>query len=71
MDTLKTDVRIPIGDVAKRYGRHVRSIERWIDDPQLDFPRPITIRRRRYILAAELLAWEQRFGNGSSELVMS
>ncbi len=71
MDTQQNDIRIPIGDVAKRYKRHVRTIERWIDDPELNFPRPIRIRRRRYIRAGELLAWEQRFGNAAPELVMS
>ena len=51
--------RIPVPKVAERYGVHVRTIERWIEDPELQFPRPVYIRRRRYIKADELRAWEE------------
>ncbi|GAB1378299.1 helix-turn-helix transcriptional regulator [Pararhodobacter aggregans] len=30
---------------------------RWLNDPTLDFPRPIYIGRRRYWREAEILAW--------------
>jgi hypothetical protein len=53
------NARIPMRDVAARYHVHVRTIERWIDDPALSFPQPIYIRRRRYIKAGDLQAWEE------------
>jgi len=33
------------------------SIWRWLDDPELQFPKPIYISRRRYWGEADLLAW--------------
>ncbi len=30
---------------------------RWLDHPDLDFPRPIYIRRRRYWREADIAAW--------------
>ena len=46
-------------DVAARYHVHVRTIERWVEDPALEFPKPLYIRRRRYIKAGDLMAWEE------------
>lgn len=62
MKQLGKDARIPIAAVAARYGRHVRTIERWFDDPSVGFPKPIYIRKLRYFRAADLEAWEQRQG---------
>ena len=33
------------------------SLWRWLNDPALDFPRPIYIARRRYWRQADVLAW--------------
>jgi predicted DNA-binding transcriptional regulator AlpA len=33
------------------------TVWRWLHDPELDFPQPIYIRRRRYWHEAEILAW--------------
>jgi predicted DNA-binding transcriptional regulator AlpA len=33
------------------------SLWRWLHDPELDFPRPVYIGRRRYFREAELAAW--------------
>jgi hypothetical protein len=52
-------VRIPITAVAERYGRSLRTITRWIADPALGFPKPIYIRRRRYVIGGPLLEWEK------------
>jgi len=30
---------------------------RWLDNPELDFPRPIYIGRRRYFREAEIIDW--------------
>jgi predicted DNA-binding transcriptional regulator AlpA len=33
------------------------SLWRWLDNPELNFPRPIYIGRRRYWKEAEIVAW--------------
>lgn len=33
------------------------SLWRWLADPELEFPRPIVINRRRYWREADMLAW--------------
>lgn len=39
------------------------SLWRWLHDPQLGFPQPILIQRRRYWREAEVQAWiDQRAG---------
>ena len=53
------NTRTPIRNVAERYDVHVRTIERWIEDPALRFPKPMYIRGRRYFKTAELQAWEE------------
>jgi predicted DNA-binding transcriptional regulator AlpA len=42
-----------------RYGVSDMSIWRWLNDQNLNFPRPIYIRRRRFWKLAELEAWER------------
>jgi hypothetical protein len=38
--TIDTDTRLKAGAVARRYGVTVRTIDRWIGKPNLDFPSP-------------------------------
>lgn len=59
MELPGSNARIPMRDVAARYHVHVRTIERWVEDPTLKFPKPLYIRRRRYIKAGDLRAWEE------------
>lgn len=33
------------------------SLWRWLNDPTLEFPKPIMIQRRRYWREAEVLSW--------------
>ena len=39
---------IPTRKTAKRYGVHIRTIERWRRDPALGFPKCVTINHRNY-----------------------
>ena len=55
-----TDIKLPTAMVADRYMVVTRTIERWMDDPALKFPAPITINRRRYWSLAALETWEKR-----------
>jgi len=44
-------VRIICGDVSDM------TLWRWMQDPALQFPRPVYIGTRRYWIEAEILAW--------------
>ncbi len=47
--------------VAKRYGGvSTRTTNRWVNDPLLNFPKPIIIRNRNYWAEDELDAFDQR-----------
>ena len=44
-------LRILLGDVSDM------TVWRWLKNPELGFPRPVYIARRRYWKEAEVLAW--------------
>ncbi len=46
--------------VAQRYNVVLRSVDRWVHDPDLGFPKPIKIRDRNYYDEAELDAFDRR-----------
>src|SRR5262245_33447315 len=46
--------------VAKHFGRDMRTISRWADDPDLGFPKPIWINGMPSWRGHELLAWEEQ-----------
>jgi hypothetical protein len=46
-------------EVAKRYFKTRRTIERWERDPTLGFPKPLIIRGRKYRDELELEIWER------------
>jgi predicted DNA-binding transcriptional regulator AlpA len=50
---------IPAPAAWRRYGKTDRTLDRWLHDPKLNFPRPTFIRGRRYFREAELVAWER------------
>ena len=49
---------IPDRLVAERYDVTVRTLERWDVTPDLEFPKPIYIRRRRFRAASALDQWD-------------
>jgi hypothetical protein len=53
-------VLVPETQVAARYGVVPRTLARWDLDPDLGFPPPVVIRRRRYRSLAELEAWDAK-----------
>jgi predicted DNA-binding transcriptional regulator AlpA len=55
----ETENRLPASQVWNRYSVTGRTIDRWLKDETLAFPRPIVIRNRRYWREAELIAWER------------
>jgi predicted DNA-binding transcriptional regulator AlpA len=50
--------------VAKRYDVHPRTLYRWDDDPEVEFPKPHYIGRRKYRSVAELEQWERKRAAG-------
>jgi hypothetical protein len=42
-----------------RFGVVDRTLDRWVADPRLKFPRPVIINKRRYFRLSELEAWER------------
>jgi hypothetical protein len=46
--------------VCERYDIVDRTLDRWLEDPELDFPRPLVINRRRYFSDPELTEWERK-----------
>jgi hypothetical protein len=55
-----TDVKLPTGRVAARYGVASRTVERWQQDPKLEFPKPLVINTRKYWSVRDLESWERR-----------
>ena len=51
---------LPAPVVCRRYGVSAMTIWRWEHDPQLDFPKAIRIRRRKYRDERELDAFDAR-----------
>jgi hypothetical protein len=45
-------------ELAKRWGKHPRTIKRWGEDPRLGLPPEIDINGRKYRDSAKLEAWE-------------
>jgi predicted DNA-binding transcriptional regulator AlpA len=63
-DDLPGETLISSATVRARYGgdRPISdmSLWRWLKDPDLNFPKPIVIQRRRFWRLAELRAWERQ-----------
>jgi hypothetical protein len=51
--------RLPATAVAARYGVVPRSIDRWLNRPDLDFPRPDNVNGRRYWWLSQLRNWDR------------
>ena len=42
------EVLLPARKTQQRYDVADRTLDRWLSDPGLNFPRPVVINRRRY-----------------------
>ncbi|CAN7173788.1 helix-turn-helix transcriptional regulator [Mesorhizobium caraganae] len=61
-----TETFLTAPQVQKRYNITDMTLWRWLKDPELAFPQPTVINRRRYFLEADLSAWErQRAGRAA------
>jgi predicted DNA-binding transcriptional regulator AlpA len=50
---------LPTRMVCKRYGVSDRTISRWERDPDLRFPQPVTINKRKYYDASALTVFDR------------
>jgi hypothetical protein len=50
---------LPARAVLARYGIVDRTLDRWLGNERLGFPRPLYVNRRRYFFEAELDRWER------------
>jgi hypothetical protein len=50
---------VPSRKVLERYLICDRTLDRWVVNPALGFPKPVIINRRRYWRVADLAAWER------------
>jgi len=51
---------LPDSQVAARYKVDPRTIARWDQKPELDFPRPVRINTRKYRSIEALELWERK-----------
>jgi predicted DNA-binding transcriptional regulator AlpA len=54
------DILLTARKTCERYGKSLRTLNRWLNDPDLGFPRPMWINDRRHFSLAELKTWERR-----------
>lgn len=53
------DRRVPAVRVAAFHGITLRSLNRWLADPRLAYPRPTIVNGRRYWRAGDIIAWDR------------
>jgi predicted DNA-binding transcriptional regulator AlpA len=53
------ETRLTARQVRERFGVVARTLDRWLANEVLAFPRPITINKRRYFVEQEILDWER------------
>jgi hypothetical protein len=53
------DSYLPATAVTERYQISTMSLLRWLNDVDMDFPKPLYFGRFRYWRVAELVAWER------------
>lgn len=53
-------------DVCNRYGVTTMTLWRWLNNDNVNFPKPIYINRRRYFRISDVLEWESKRENGGA-----
>jgi hypothetical protein len=65
MDKPASEQLIPNRKVRERYGVTSRTIKRWEEDPNLNFPKPTIINNRKYQYESVLTEWERSRARGA------
>jgi hypothetical protein len=53
------DALLPARRTMQRYQIADRTLDRWLADPKLNFPKPVVVNRRRYFRVRDLMIWER------------
>jgi hypothetical protein len=56
------------GKTAGRYGKTIRTLDRWLEDDRLGFPQPVYLGRMRFWRVADLEVWEAEQAERSAEV---
>jgi hypothetical protein len=59
--------RVPAKSVAAFHGICLRSLNRWLADPRLAYPKPAIVNGRRYWRVGDILAWDQARAGGADD----
>jgi predicted DNA-binding transcriptional regulator AlpA len=59
MNASEQRTRLPARMVWTRFGVTDRTLDRWLSDADLKFPRPMLIKTRRYFFLDEIEEWER------------
>jgi hypothetical protein len=51
---------LPTTAVARRYNVTPRSVDRWVDDPDLGFPKPVIMNKRKYWSIRALVDYDRK-----------
>jgi hypothetical protein len=54
-----TSCLVPARKVQDRYDIADRTLDRWLANPALNFPKPVVINKRRYWRLGALVSWER------------
>jgi hypothetical protein len=65
-DTQSTGRKLPTRLVCERYGVSSRTVARWELDPDLNFPQPTVINRRKYWDDLALTEWDRSQVRGAA-----
>ena len=57
--SLGGSVHVGVNFLCERFGVVAMTINRWLKDPELNFPQPYFIQNRRYWTLAEIERWER------------
>jgi predicted DNA-binding transcriptional regulator AlpA len=61
MSTIRAEItgrKVGIKELTERYGVVPRTVDRWLADADLGFPKPLVINGRRYWALSEIEQWE-------------
>lgn len=57
--SIVTGRKLPTRAVCDRYLKSGRTILRWQNDPQLNFPKPMIVNGRKFFDEDQLIEWER------------
>jgi len=50
---------LPARQVMDRFHIVSRTLDRWLNDPKLNFPKPLVVNHRRYFYQDQIATWER------------